>query len=215
MQLVGLLSIPLLTIFVRCTWSASCNPSDPNWVPLPPEQYGNYTALFDPNGRPLGFQSSVIKYFETDAGQPTPCYSVDNVDDKRIEIMAESSPPGSVICVEDQLGREFCDTKIYDCRQAPGNTAYFRFFCDAQGCSDSDVTFWFRFSVSLPPNELDPELWCNDRNTDEYPSSLTIPLPTGRELIPITQPSAASALTSSVSVIFAILFLVTIGVPFR
>ncbi|XP_033116541.1 uncharacterized protein LOC117116584 [Anneissia japonica] len=197
------LSVYLIAAVFRCTWSAICDPiSNPNWMPIEDEKYDrNYT-----NGRPLGFQSSVIRYFETDAGGPSPCFTVPNAHDKRIEIMAESSPAGSVICVEDQLGREFCDTKLYDCRQAADDTVFFRFFCDAQGCSDSDVTFWFRFTVSLPPNELDPELWCNERNTDEYPSSLFIPLPTGRDLIPITPSSTASPMHDSLSFMFLFMF---------
>ena len=33
-------------------------------------------------------------------------------------------------------------------------------------------------------DELDPELWCDERDTGEYPSSLVAPLPPGASLKP-------------------------------
>jgi hypothetical protein len=100
---------------------------------------------------------------------------------------AESNPPGSKFCVRDQFNREICDARIYDCRQAnraeDGEDAItFEFHCDSTSCDESDVRIFYRFTISPPADVLDPELFCDSRNTDEYPSSLNAPLPTNRDL---------------------------------
>ncbi len=42
-------------------------------------------------------------------------------------------------------------------------------------------------------DELDPELWCDERNTGEYPSSLAAPLPPGATLPPAPPPANPTA----------------------
>ncbi|XP_033646478.1 uncharacterized protein LOC117305716 [Asterias rubens] len=185
------------------------------WVGIPEESYDrNFTSVNDPNGRPVGFVPTFIPY--SDLMQPNPCIVVTGTMDSRVEVMAESNPQGSIICVKDEYNREICDAQIYDCRQADGDSLRFEFHCDATSCDESDVQFFYRFTVSPPGDVRDPELWCDERDTGEYPSSLYVPLPTNMDLatkppdrtnsaIQAATPSKAFALLTSVFVLLSLI----------
>ncbi|XP_072027004.1 uncharacterized protein [Amphiura filiformis] len=169
-------------LFLITVCHSQC-PNPATFEVVPEDEYDRDFRSVTPGGRPVGFEFKIL-YYEAD-GQPNPCYEIPNTGDRRVEIMAE--PDGgasSQLCVRDQLGRELCDTRIYDCRQANADSLNLEFFCDAASCDESDVRMWVRFAVSPPADELDPELWCDSRDTGEYPSSLAAPLPPGVSLKP-------------------------------
>ncbi|XP_038069417.1 uncharacterized protein LOC119738582 [Patiria miniata] len=168
-------------VYSQCT---ATNAND--WVGIPEEDYNRtYSSIDDEEARPLGFARAEIYY--SDIGLANPCIKVTGIEDTRVEVMAESNPPGSIFCVTDQYDREICDARIYDCRQANRpeggeDSITFEFFCDSTSCDETDVNIFYRFTVSPPGDVQDPELFCDFRDTGEYPSSLNAPLPTNRNL---------------------------------
>lgn len=58
---------------------------------------------------------------------------------------------------------------------------------------------WFThhfLSLCFLTAEIDPELWCSDRDTSQYPLSLSPPLPPDRTIPPIRTTKTSSAETS-------------------
>ncbi|XP_054751180.1 uncharacterized protein LOC129256973 [Lytechinus pictus] len=176
---VSVISFCAIGCQAQCTENHSWNPV------LPESSYDrNASSVNDPSGRPLGYSQAVIEYSDNE-NPISPCIHVTGAADRRIEIMAESDPPGSIMCVKDQSNQNpICSSLIYDCRQAIADTVSFEFFCDADSCDESSVTFWYRFVVSEDPAILDPELWCAGRDTGEYPTSLNNILPPDTDLNP-------------------------------
>ncbi|XP_072174377.1 uncharacterized protein [Diadema setosum] len=202
------IAIAISVIFCAIGCSAQCTPNYP-WDPIPEQNYDrNLSSINNPAGRPLGFTQAVIEYSDNE-NPIRPCIQVTGAADRRIEVMAESDPPGSILCMRDQSNTNpTCLAQIYECRQATANDVFFEFYCDADSCDESSVTFWYRFVVSEDPAVLDPELWCNDRDTGEYPTSLNNMLPPDKDLAPAPPGDtgaatslAASALTTLVIVL--------------
>ncbi|XP_799988.1 uncharacterized protein LOC578221 [Strongylocentrotus purpuratus] len=206
-----------LILFCAIGCHAQCTITH-NWSPVLPEtNYDrNTSSVNDPAGRPLGYAQAVIEYSDNE-NPIDPCIHVTGATDRRIEIMAESDPPGSVMCVKDQSNQNpICSTLIYDCRQAIADTVAFEFYCDADSCDESSVTLWYRFVISEDPAVLDPELWCAGRDTGEYPTSLNNVLPPDTDLSP-QDPNAgfggamgivASTTTVVIASLFGLLFVI-------
>ncbi|XP_014667130.1 PREDICTED: uncharacterized protein LOC106808792 [Priapulus caudatus] len=175
-----------------------------DFVFIPEEQYDrNYSEITDEGTRPLGFLKGTVYYM--DEGRPNPCVRVtsDNMID-RVEVLAETVPSNSRVCVRggNQAAEDVCavDGNINHCSESLNvKTIYFEFYCDS-GCSQSDVNYWFRFTLS----HGDPELWCASR-PNEFPSSLGSPLPPSHKPNPVTTPSpggvSPTAMTSLAAVI--------------
>ncbi|XP_022081438.1 uncharacterized protein LOC110974245 [Acanthaster planci] len=214
--------LALCCLSVTGVYGQACTTNVKTWVGIPEAEYNrNYSSIDDVSARPVGFARTEIYY--SDIGLPNPCIKVMGVEDTRVEVMAESNPPGSKFCVRDQYNREICDTRIYDCRQAnrvegAEDSLTFEFYCDATSCDETDVSFFYRFAVS-PPGEdgFDPELWCNSRDTGEYPSSLQAPLPTNRGLATLppdnrngATPSAHQTQSLGLAVLSSVLCLVSL-----
>lgn len=175
-----------------------------DWVGVPPNEYDTrFASISEPDGRPLGFNRSVIPYVTE--GIPNPCIRVTGTEDRRVEVMAESTPVGSTMCTYRQGGQLECSNAgIYFCEQATANEVKYEFLCEGTTCERTDVPFFYRFTISPPASEMDPELWCDNRDTGEYPrrlsgvtspplrpTTLSGPLPPG-ETIPPLRPTNQS-----------------------
>ncbi|PIK58023.1 hypothetical protein BSL78_05059 [Apostichopus japonicus] len=154
----------------------------------------SYASINDPAGRPLGFNRTILPY--TGNNEPNPCITIQNTGGRRIEIMAQSITGSSNICIDSQDGNKVCSASLYKCEQANGDSATYEFYCVGESCEADDVQMFFRFTVSPPSSEIDPELWCSDRDTSQYPLSLSPPLPPDRTIPPIRTTKTSSAETS-------------------
>ncbi|XP_799992.2 uncharacterized protein LOC578301 isoform X2 [Strongylocentrotus purpuratus] len=165
---------------------AQCAPEDAKaWDPVRNEStYDRDPASINqPDGRPLGYQLDTLDYIN-DANARSPCVTVTGCINY-VDIMVETDPLAR-ICIEDittdAATRELiCQERISSCVPCPSEEVTYQFSCQGSSCDQSAVNFWFRFVLS-DPAVLDPELWCFNRNTDEYPSSLynNVPVPVTR-----------------------------------
>ncbi|XP_074642969.1 uncharacterized protein LOC141900121 [Tubulanus polymorphus] len=159
------------------------------FIPVSETNYEwTYANIQDDGRRPLGFMKGTWYYDNPYDGQL--CVLVNNTKNRRIEVMVQTSPQ-SRICVRNKIDSR-CNQEIVSCLQAPDNTpsTIYEFYCDAE-CSQTDVNFWYRFTVSDPAAN-DPNDWCLDRNSDEFPESLFV-LP----YVPSPKPTHRSNFNSS------------------
>lgn len=170
------------------------------WEGVPEADYDRrFASINEPDGRPLGFNRSVIPY--SGDNQPNPCIRVENTMDRRIEVMAQAVTGSSNICTDSSDGNRVCGSSLYVCEQAAtGNDATYEFYCLGDSCEVNAFPFFFRFTVSPPPSEIDPELWCDARDTSEYPQSLTPALPPGRTIPPRrTTPTSGATISRGIN----------------
>lgn len=187
LRAVPIASLGLLLLVVGLGVQAQDCEVNMDWVGVPPNEYDTrFASISEPDGRPLGFNRSVIPYVTE--GIPNPCIRVTGTEDRRVEVMAESTPVGSTICTYRQGGQLECNAAgIYFCEQATANEIKYEFLCEGTSCEQTDVPFFFRFTISPPASEMDPELWCDNRDTGEYPRTLSGPLPPGVTMAPNPQ----------------------------
>ncbi|XP_072174388.1 uncharacterized protein [Diadema setosum] len=184
---------------------AQCEQADfVEWDPVRNESAYNRdpNSLNDiENGRPLGFKHATLEYVDNHENPKSPCVTITGCHDRRVEIMVQTDPT-AMICVSDvstdvASRTTVCQEQIYKCGQCPSDTVTYQFSCQGQSCDQSDVEFWFRFVVSEDPAVLDPELWCDGRDIDQYPLSLisNVPIPVDPRTTP--SPGRGSPLVSS------------------
>ncbi|XP_054749811.2 uncharacterized protein LOC129255486 isoform X1 [Lytechinus pictus] len=132
------------------------------------------SSLNQPDGRPLGFQSDTIDYInDAGANARRPCVTITGCTNSQyLEIMVEPEQQSSICTQSDVANSEaICgDGQITSCVPCPSEEVTYQFFC-RESCDQFAVSFWFRFVIS-DPDTPDPEVWCRDRNTDEFPTSL-------------------------------------------
>ncbi|XP_072039645.1 uncharacterized protein [Amphiura filiformis] len=206
---IKLLRLILTLCFISIS-VLSCNCECPNpipvWEAIPENQYDRNASSVKPGMRPLGFYYTILPYRPTPDGDPNPCFKVERTADKRVEIMTETyGSPNSKLCVRTQLQDLGCnDGKIYTCAQANANSLTIEFYCDTNGCDESDVPIWVRFVVSYDEFDDDPELFCMERDPGEYPSSLmqlpNLPL-TLQPNPPTLQPNSTASKSSNTPII--------------
>ncbi|XP_064632902.1 uncharacterized protein LOC135491147 [Lineus longissimus] len=168
--------------------SGSCSNTVTNYVFGNESTYDRDYSSITSGKKPLGFSTALWRY-NTDTN---PCVKVAVSSGHRIEVMMDTEPPNTRICVKEGTNSVCQSGKIYDCRPTRGNTMTFEFYCDAE-CAEADVNFWYRFTLSKPPGELDPELWCDSRDSSAFPDSLIkIPIQPRK-----TTPKPVSAAPSS------------------
>lgn len=134
----------------------------------------NYSSITLDGARPLGFDKGDVP-FNSEA-KKSHCVTISNMRGRAVEVVYETVP-SMKLCVRDSAGKGDCrEGRYYDCYRATSDVMTFEFYCAvSQGCSESDVTFWYRL-VRGPPASEDPEgMWCEWRD-DEYPEALA-PLP--------------------------------------
>ncbi|XP_072027006.1 uncharacterized protein [Amphiura filiformis] len=199
-------TISFISIFVLGC-NCECPNTIPVWEAIPEDQYDRNATSVKPGMRPLGFYYTILPY--TPDGDPNPCFTVEGTADKRVEIMAETHGLlNSKLCVRTQVQDFGCDDgRLYNCEQANANTLTIEFYCDTNGCDQSPIAIWVRFVVSFDEYDDDPEMFCMERDTGEYPSSL-IKLPTEPPPNPIIPTTASgNTLTTSVTLLLATCFI--------
>ena len=162
--------------------------------------------------RPLGFYYTVQPY--TPDGNPNPCFSISGTGGKRVEIMVEAhGGMNARVCVRTNVKEIGCGDAslgLYSCEQADAGSLEVEFYCDANSCEQSDVDIWVRMVVSFDEFDADPELFCSDRNTSEFPSTL-IQVPDPPTVEPIHTTSRAGSKTSVTSVMLVVTILISIA----
>ncbi|EDV25896.1 uncharacterized protein TRIADDRAFT_55436 [Trichoplax adhaerens] len=189
--------VTLILLWAQGSLAAVCSTSNPAYLEIQQSQYNrNVSCLTDLSCRPLGFKHDVFHYQVN--GKSDPCVWVDNADGKAIEVMVQTTPPNSMICVQGDGYNTICqEGTINECKMAAGKRVYFKFFCQGQSCETTDVNFWYRLTLS--PSNVDPENWCFGRSGTDFPDSLLAQFPnnyTPKPIQPPTPTSSASKITS-------------------
>lgn len=178
------------------------------------------TALTDPTGTPIGFKLEIMRmYFSV-------CVHIKGVQNRWVEIMAQTPQPNRKICYSDWMpdgsGRPNLNAnpyqkscgqgELYACRSSPNeasgatNVVYadnmnIRFYCE--DCDDETSTFYWRIVASQdsPINGVQPdaENFCLNRKGTDYPSSLLQPYPADYSPPPVFELSTSSAMSLALS----------------
>lgn len=186
-----------------CTWNLIYN--NESIYDINPQSLGNTLC------RPMGFAYATW-YYQKAIGINQPCLSLTCKEAPcYVKIFVETSPPGN-LCVKDSLGGEaLCGERSFTtpCFEMKATTVEYSFDCQ-NGCSESNVAFWYRVNTfTAQPGEDGNDL-CNERNVN-FPSSLS-QLPSKddprnnnpRRKVPITD--SAAAILPALATILASLF---------
>ncbi|XP_065829935.1 uncharacterized protein [Oscarella lobularis] len=164
-------------LFVASTIGAAVNANCPDYVFIPPSRYNtDPPSLNDPSSNPYGYYQATIPSVER-PDQPRECVTIKaGAGEYMIEIKLESVQSGGRVCAEDPQGKEYCGTgTATGCYVVPVNNPTYKFVCDTS-CTSADTPLWYRFVLQNITSYAgsDPNDWCNDRNTDEFPSNLNL-----------------------------------------
>lgn len=110
--------------------------------------------------------------FDSGDGTNT-CVKVVAEEGQAVEIMFETVPTVRLCMKDVAAGVNICEEGQYqNCITAAGTNLVYEFVCSpAQGCSESDVDFWYRITKGPPKAEDTEGMWCQWRNS-EYPEGL-------------------------------------------
>lgn len=152
----------------------------------------NYSSITSADTHPLGFYRGTWNYNQQ--GMANPCFKVTGATGRRLEIKVETVPRMK-LCVKDQASPTTCfEGRFTNCRDTPGGIVFIEFLCDSQ-CGETDVTFWYRLTLSKI--DEDPEQFCFNVGST-YPEDLSV-MPPGATFPTVTTPrSGPSGRSSSV-----------------
>ncbi|XP_025106307.1 uncharacterized protein LOC112571509 [Pomacea canaliculata] len=195
--------------------SATCPPNNMAvYKPINETMYDrNYSPITNTDAHPLGFYQSIVIYNNRNLN---PCINLTDIGASRrkFEILVETGVPKRLCVAVRSINQtnpfldECFQTNYFKCAQSVSNSIFVEFYCD-EACEESDVKFWYRLTFSPLPEVMDPDMWCDNRNSAEFPSSL-LTLPQGITYAPDptgTPPTAGGSIMQLASMwIFMFLF---------
>ncbi|XP_067933455.1 uncharacterized protein [Watersipora subatra] len=181
-----IINIGLLLFSWVAVISGECPGTILNWVSIPEDQYDRtYSDIYQEDARPLGFKVGIYSY---NRGESI-CVKVSGTSERRVEVKIETEPPAK-LCFKAEGSNGDCVTSktLGRCEKFESqtdNSTTFEFYCTGE-CSESDVTFWYRFTVCPLVSDYENEQWCQNVD-DDYPGTLLV---AGQQFYTTTKGSA-------------------------